>query len=52
MADVIVYYSRMTVMEIFFSKVTVLQSGTLLRNETLSWNHPVNRAKFFVMAML
>ena len=50
-ADIIAYYCKMSMMEVFLSNGIVLQPVTLLRNETCYAYHPENCTKFFVMAM-
>ena len=36
-ADIIAYYSKISMMEVFFSNIAALQLGRLLRNGTPSW---------------
>ena len=45
-ADIIAYYSKMSMTEVFLSNVAVLQHVTLLKNGTHHGYHPENCTKY------
>ena len=50
-ADIIAYYSKMSVTQVSLRNVAVLQPATLLRMGFRNGCHPENCTKCFVMAM-
>ena len=51
-ADIIAYYSKMSMTEVFLSNIAALEPVTLLRNGTPSWISSENCTKFFIMAVV